>query len=134
MDIISSSSQFVVFSVAGGFIAGVITVGILRLYELLPDKVASVLKALTLWPPLFLGVVGFLISLLFLFDKKFLPIAIICYVLLGGIAVLGRQLLNYGDNSSIKRFIGSGLLAGAAMPFMVVGYISCVLFLFLCSI
>ena len=128
MDVILYAGKFVAFSMAGGFIAGVIIRGILR-FKLLPDKVASALKSLLFALSFFLGVVGFLLSpFMFFLERELPPALMICYVLLPGIAWFGWRLLNSGDGSLVKQLIGNGLLVGAAMPFIVVGYAGCEFF------
>lgn len=102
--------------VMAGFLLGPLIVGLFRLYDRLPRRVALSLKLLTLGPPLVLGMAGLVASF------KFLSLAAFFYVFSGLFVYCGLKIIyDRLGRPLIKQLVGSGLLVTAALPFILVG-------------
>lgn len=134
-----SPVKLMVIMFAIGFLAGLMLMGLMRLYDRLPEKKGDLLRALTLLPPIFLAVVGLVFSI-------FVPLALPGLVIAGLVGLCGWRLTSSGERARpkplpaaalpppasgamrrlaaaffTKKTIGGALVTSAVTPYVLIG-------------
>lgn len=91
-----------------GFLAGLMLMGLMGLYGRLPEETADMLRALTVVPPILLGIFGLLISLL-------IPDMWPCHSISALLTLCGLGLAPTFGRA------GGALLVSAATPYVLMG-------------